>query len=140
MNVSKEKLLVVDDEEDILKLVGYNLSKEGFEVITAATGEEAIKLARSENPDLIILDLMLPGVGGLEVCKTIKSDSNTSRTSVIMLTAKSEESDIVLGLELGADDYITKPFSPKVLVARVKALLRRKKEAKQLSQDSAIQR
>ena len=125
--VNKESILVVDDEEDILELVKYNLSKEGYSVTTVTTGEKAIRIARQDSPDLVVLDLMLPGVDGLEVCKYLKNDPSTNRIPILMLTAKEEESDIVIGLELGADDYVTKPFSPKVLTARIKALLRRKK-------------
>lgn len=119
----------MDDEENILELVKYNLSKEGYEVLCVTTGEEAIKHARSEVPDMVLLDLMLPGVDGLEVCRVLKRDSKTSHIPIVMLTAKSEEADIVAGLELGADDYVTKPFSPRVLLARVKAVLRRKSTA-----------
>jgi two-component system, OmpR family, alkaline phosphatase synthesis response regulator PhoP len=122
--VAKEQILVVDDEEDLLELVRYNLSKEGYRVTCVATGEEAMKVAKSHLPDLIVLDLLLPSVDGLEVCKLLKSDPKTKHIPIVMLTAKSEESDVVSGLELGADDYITKPFSPRVLLARVKAALR----------------
>ena len=122
----KERILVVDDEEDILELVRFNLLKEGHYVICAATGERAVEIARSELPDLIVLDLMLPGMDGLEVAKFLKNDPETKDIPVIMLTAKGEESDVVTGLELGADDYVTKPFSPRILVVRVKAVLRRK--------------
>jgi two-component system phosphate regulon response regulator PhoB len=124
---AKERLLVVDDEEDILELVRYNLSKEGYDVTCAASGETALQQARRDLPDLILLDLMLPGVGGLDVCKLLKGDERTARVPIVMLTAKSEESDVVLGLEMGADDYITKPFSPRVVSARVRAVLRRKR-------------
>ena len=123
--MAKEHILVVDDEADIRELVEYNLAKEGYKVAYAATGEEALKKARAGVPDLIILDLMLPGVDGLEVCRLLKSDARTQRIPIVMLTAKGEESDIVAGLELGAADYVTKPFSPRVLVARVRAVLRR---------------
>ena len=123
--MAKEHILVVDDEADIRKLVEYNLAKEGYKVACAATGEEALKKARATGPGLIILDLMLPGVDGLEVCRLLKSDARTQRIPIVMLTAKGEESDIVAGLELGAADYVTKPFSPRVLVARVRAVLRR---------------
>ena len=122
----KEQILVVDDEEDILELVRFNLLKEGYQVICAATGEKAVEIARSELPDLVVLDLMLPGMDGLEVAKFLKNDPETQNIPIIMLTAKVEESDVVTGLELGADDYVTKPFSPRVLMARVKAALRRK--------------
>ncbi len=121
-----ERILVVDDEEDILELVRYNLVKEGYQVSGTLTGEDALKKARSEAFDLIVLDLMLPGIDGLEVTKKLKGNQKTANTPIVMLTAKGEEADIVTGLELGADDYITKPFSPRVLVARVRAALRRK--------------
>ena len=124
--MTKERILVVEDEEDILELVRFNLSREGYSVMGAASGEEAWKLASSEFPDLIVLDLMLPGMDGLEVTKMIKNDPRTRDIPIIMLTAKGEESDIVTGLEVGADDYITKPFSPRILVARVRSVLRRK--------------
>jgi two-component system phosphate regulon response regulator PhoB len=124
---AKERILVVDDEEDILELVRYNLAKEGYEVACAASGEAALQQARADLPDLILLDLMLPGVGGLDVCRLLKGDERTARIPIVMLTAKTEEADIVLGLEMGADDYITKPFSPRVVSARVKAVLRRKR-------------
>jgi two-component system, OmpR family, alkaline phosphatase synthesis response regulator PhoP len=123
--MTKEKILVVDDEEDILELVRYNLSREGYKILCATSGEDGLKAARSEKPDLIVLDLMLPGVDGLGVTKRLKGDDATKKIPVVMLTAKGEESDIVTGLELGAEDYITKPFSTKVLVARVRAALRR---------------
>jgi len=123
--MTKEKILVVDDEEDILELVRYNLSREGYKIICASSGEEGLKTAKSENPDLIVLDLMLPGVDGLDVTRRLKGDDTTRKIPIVMLTAKGEESDIVTGLELGAEDYITKPFSTKVLVARVRAVLRR---------------
>jgi two-component system phosphate regulon response regulator PhoB len=122
----KERILVVDDEKDILELVRYNLVKEGYQVTGTLTGEDALKRARSEVYDLIVLDLMLPGIDGLEVTKKLKGSQKTESTPIVMLTAKGEEADIVTGLELGADDYITKPFSPRVLVARVRAALRRK--------------
>jgi two-component system phosphate regulon response regulator PhoB len=121
-----ERILVVDDEESILELLKYNLSKEGYNVTCVAMGEEAIEVARAKLPDLLVLDLMLPGVDGLEVCKTLKNDQKTANIPIVMLTAKGEEVDIVTGLELGADDYVTKPFSPRVLLARIKAVLRRK--------------
>jgi two-component system phosphate regulon response regulator PhoB len=123
--MTKKKILVVDDEEDIIELVRYNLSREGYKVLCAASGEEGLKTARAENPDLIVLDLMLPGVDGLDVTRRLKVDDTTRKIPIVMLTAKGEESDIVTGLELGAEDYITKPFSPRVLVARVRAVLRR---------------
>ena len=124
--MSKERILVVDDEEDILELVRYNLAKEGYHVTGAITGEDALKKAGVEAFDLIVLDLMLPGIDGLEVAKKLKNNRATEQIPIVMLSAKGEEADIVTGLELGADDYITKPFSPKVLIARVRTALRRK--------------
>jgi len=123
--MANEHVLVVDDEPDILELVEYNLVKEGFVVTCVASGEAALAAARTKLPDLIVLDLMLPGVDGLEVCRRLKDESATRRTPIVMLTAKGSEADIVTGLELGAADYVTKPFSPRVLTARVKAVLRR---------------
>ena len=119
-------VLVVDDEEDLLELVRYNLTKEGYRVSCVATGDEALKVVRRQPPDLIVLDLMLPMIDGLEVCRRLKGDSKTRDIPIIMLTAKTEEADVISGLDRGADDYITKPFSPRVLAARVKSLLRRK--------------
>jgi phosphate regulon transcriptional regulator PhoB len=119
------RILIVEDEADIVELLSYNLNRQGYEVESAATGPEGLAGARKGRPDLIVLDLMLPEMDGLEVCRVLKSESSTKDIPVIMLTAKSEEVDKVLGLELGADDYITKPFSPRELVARVKAVLRR---------------
>lgn len=124
--MSKERILVVDDEEDILELVRYNLAKEGYQVTGAMTGEDAIKKIGTEAFDLIVLDLMLPGIDGLEVTKYLKNSQATTQIPIVMLSAKGEEADIVTGLELGADDYITKPFSPRVLIARVRAALRRR--------------
>ena len=124
--MAKEHILVVEDEDDIQELVRYNLAKEGYRVAQALSGEDGFKAAKSSNPDLIVLDLMLPGLDGLEICRLLKADPKTSHTPIVMLTAKGEEADVVTGLELGADDYITKPFSPKVLVARLRAVLRRK--------------
>jgi len=126
--MAKGTILVVDDEEDIQELLTLNLVREGYDVVTADTGEQALELAKAKLPALTVLDLMLPGLGGLDVCKILKNNSKTRHIPVIMLTAKSEESDIVAGLELGADDYITKPFSSKVLVARVRRILRKKED------------
>jgi len=126
--MAKEKILVVDDEEDILEMVKYNLSREGYQVDAVTTGEAAVAKAHKIQPHLIILDLMLPGLDGFEVCKLLKNDPKTSHIAIVMLTAKGEDSDIVAGLELGAEDYITKPFSPRVLIARVRAILRRGKK------------
>lgn len=127
--MSKEDILVVEDEGDILELLRYNLTKEGYRVRAVITGEEALNAARSKPPSLVLLDLMLPGVDGLEVCRRLKSEETTRHLPVIMITAKGEESDIIVGLELGADDYVTKPFSVKVLVARIRAVLRRRDQA-----------
>ena len=122
---STKKILIVEDEKDILQLVKLYLDKEGYRTVTAATGSEGLRQVRTEKPDLVVLDLMLPEIDGLEVCKRLRSAPETAMLPIIMLTAKAEESDTVVGLELGADDYVTKPFSPKTLVARVKALFRR---------------
>jgi two-component system alkaline phosphatase synthesis response regulator PhoP len=123
--MANERILIVDDEEDVLELVRYNLDRSGFQAETASSGEEALSKARKSSPDLIILDLMLPGIDGLEVCKKLKSDVKTEHIPIVMLTAKGDESDIVTGLELGAEDYVTKPFSPKILIARVRRILHR---------------
>ena len=122
----KQSILVIDDEKDILKLLQYNLEKEGYQVFLAKTGEEGLELAKRKLPDLIVLDLMLPGIDGLEVCKLIRSQKSTSHIPILMLTAKSTETDQIVGLELGATDYITKPFSIKVVLARVKNIFRNK--------------
>ena len=121
-----KKILIVEDEEDVIELIRYNLAKEGFNCDAAYNGQEALKKAQATLPDLVLLDLMLLEVDGLEVCKRLKSSPQTEHIPIVMVTAKSDEADIITGLELGADDYITKPFSPKVLVARVRAVLRRK--------------
>jgi len=134
----KERILVVEDEEDILELVRFNLVKEGYQVTGALSGEDALKKARTEMFDLIVLDLMLPGIDGLDVAKKLKSDQKTGQVPILMLTAKGEEADIVTGLELGADDYVTKPFSPRVLVARVRAILRRKSGKPDAEQTSIL--
>lgn len=123
--MANEKILVVDDEEHIAELISYNLTSNGYKVITANNGIDAIKLAIEEKPSLILLDLMIPGKDGYDVCKEVRGNSEVKNIPIIMLTAKSEELDKILGLELGADDYITKPFSVRELLARVKAVLRR---------------
>ena len=123
--MARETILIIDDEEDILELVRYNLAREGYNIRMASSGEQALRMIRQELPDLVLLDLMLPNIDGLEVCKRMKSDPDTAGVPVVMLTAKGAEADIVTGLELGATDYITKPFSPRILTARVKAVLRR---------------
>lgn len=122
----RETILVVDDEEDILELVDHTLSRGGFKVIRAMAGEEALDILRKEKPSAVLLDLMLPGMDGLTVARLIKGDQMTRNIPIIMLTARGEEPDIVIGLEIGADDYVTKPFSPRVLLARIKAVLRRR--------------
>ena len=127
--MARERVLVVDDERDILELVKYNLDREGYHVTVVATGEDALAAARTKTPDIVVLDLMLPGVDGLEVCRRLKGDPKTRNIPIVMLTAKGDEADVVTGLELGASDYVTKPFSPRVLTARIRAVLRRGGEA-----------
>jgi phosphate regulon transcriptional regulator PhoB len=121
----RQKILVVDDEHDIIELLSYNLIREGFDVATAADGEEALKKIREDLFDLIVLDLMLPGIQGMELCRILRNDPKTKNVPIIMLTAKTDEVDKILGLEMGADDYLTKPFSVRELIARIKAVLRR---------------
>jgi two-component system alkaline phosphatase synthesis response regulator PhoP len=125
----KRRILVVDDEKDLVDLITYNLGRNGFEVLTAYNGNEALDVAQRETPDLIVLDLMLPGVDGTEVARRLKGDSRTVGIPIVMLTAKGEETDVVVGLTLGADDYVTKPFSMKILLARISAVLRRAEQA-----------
>ncbi|MEK7477617.1 MAG: response regulator [Candidatus Coatesbacteria bacterium] len=119
------RIVVIEDEADILEVIRYNLAREGYKVITSRDGEEGLAVVRTEAPDLLLLDLMLPGLDGIEICRRLKEDPVTKPIPIVMVTAKGEESDIVLGLGVGADDYVTKPFSPKELLARVKAVLRR---------------
>ena len=135
--MARTRLLVVDDEPDILELVQYNLRKAQYDVVCVASGEEALAQVRSAPPDLIVLDLMLPGVDGLEVCKALKRDTRTAAIPIVILTARGEEADIVAGLELGADDYLTKPFSSRVLLARIRAVLRRH-HAEPVAEDAVI--
>jgi len=123
--MNRKTILVIDDERDLIELVSYNLDKEGFDVICATDGDSGLEIAGKHRPALVVLDLMMPGKDGLEICRQLRGDPRTARLPVIMLTAKATEADRVVGLELGADDYITKPFSPRELVARVKAVLRR---------------
>ncbi|MHB8837138.1 MAG: response regulator transcription factor [Candidatus Methylomirabilia bacterium] len=137
---AREKILVVEDEEDILELISYNLNREGYRVSTATTGEEGLRLAMRDKPDLIVLDLMLPGIDGIEVCRRLKADPQIRYIPVVMVTAKGEEADVVTGLELGADDYLTKPFSPKVLVARLRAVIRRREQESVKDAKEPIQR
>ena len=122
---AKAKIIVVEDEADILDVIEYNLTREGYKVLGFRDGEQGLEAIRGEDPQLVLLDLMLPGMDGIEICKKVKEDPVTRDVPVIMITAKTEESDVVLGLGVGADDYVSKPFSPKELVARVKAVLRR---------------
>lgn len=126
--MAKERVLIVEDEKDIADLLEINLSKEGYEVHVAASGEDGLARAGELMPDIVLLDLMLPGIDGMEVCANLKQNDKTRHIPVIMLTAKADESDIVSGLEVGADDYITKPFSTKVLIAHIRALVRRLKQ------------
>ena len=135
----KEKILVVDDEKDILELIDYNLSKNGYRVKTVTSGEDALELIKENDYDLIILDLMLPGVDGFDICKIIKSDKQKANIPIVMVTAKADEADKVAGLEIGADHYVTKPFSPRELLAIVKATLRRK-PARQEEEKPVIER
>jgi len=127
--MTREHIVIVEDEEDILELLRYHLAREGYSVSTAANGEQALKIISQKMPALVLLDLMLPGLNGLELCRSLKKDPRTAVIPIMMVTAKNEESDVVIGLELGADDYIMKPFSMKVLVARVHAILRRRKQS-----------
>lgn len=121
----RKKILIIDDEADIVEFVEYNLKREQFDTCSAADGLAAVRAARNEQPDLILLDLMLPGIDGLEVCRQIKLSTETEHIPIIMLTAKDDEADIVTGLEMGADDYVPKPFSMRLLLARIRAVLRR---------------
>jgi two-component system alkaline phosphatase synthesis response regulator PhoP len=123
--MNKATILIIDDEKDLIEMVRYNLDKDGYDVISATDGQTGLEIAQRHKLDLIVLDLMMPGIDGLEVCRRLRSDPRTGRIPLIMLTAKATEADRIVGLELGADDYITKPFSPRELVARVKAILRR---------------
>ena len=123
--MKKPKIVVIEDEVDILEVINYNLSKEGFDVCSALDGEEGFALIKKEVPDLVLLDLMLPGLDGIEICRKLKTDYSTRSIPIIMVTAKGEESDIVLGLGMGADDYMVKPFRPRELMARIRSVLRR---------------
>lgn len=123
--MKKSKIVVIEDEVDILEVINYNLSKEGFDVCSALDGEEGLALVKKEVPDLVLLDLMLPGLDGIEICRKLKTDYSTRSIPIIMVTAKGEESDIVLGLGMGADDYMVKPFRPRELIARIRSVLRR---------------
>src|SRR5574344_462985 len=131
-------ILIVDDEEPIRELIRYNVERNGYASLTAANGKEALDYARNKNPDCIILDLMLPDMSGLDICRILKNDDSTTAIPIIMVTAKTEDSDIVTGLELGAEDYVTKPFSPRVLTARIQSVLRRKSSVQQTSSSDEI--
>ena len=120
-----EKILIVEDDPDIAEMISYNLGKEGYSIVLTDNGEDAVARAQKEHPAIIILDLMLPGMDGMEVCRTLKQADETRHMPIIMLSARSQETDKVVGLELGADDYVTKPFSPRELIARIRAVLRR---------------
>lgn len=138
MMVEKKSVLVVEDEEDILALLQFNLIKAGYEVDCATDGEEGLQKIAEKQPDLLLLDLMLPGIGGLEICRQVRSEEKTAKLPIIMLTARGEEADVVQGLELGADDYMTKPFSIKVLLARIQTVLRRNSEGKTFDANEEI--
>lgn len=124
--MQREQIVVIEDEADILEVIEYNLSREGYRVHSTRNGEDGLQVVKTEDPELVLLDLMLPGLDGIEVCRRLKGDPRTRPIPIIMVTARGEESDIVLGLGIGADDYVTKPFSPRELMARVKAVLRRR--------------
>ena len=133
--ITNNKILIIEDDKDIRDLISFNLSKNGYKTILSRDGEKGIEKAKIEKPDLVLLDLMLPGIHGLDVCKILKTDSSLNKLSIIMLTALGQEEDIIKGLEAGADDYITKPFSFKILFARIKSVLRRKKTKESSNKD-----
>ncbi|MFH2048459.1 MAG: response regulator transcription factor [bacterium] len=126
--MGNKKILIIEDETDIVEFVTFNLIRDGFDVISANTGEDGLKKAQAEIPDLILLDIMLPGLNGLDVCRALKNKEQTQHIPIVMLTARNEDVDIITGLEIGAIDYVTKPFSPKVLIARIRAILRHDEE------------
>jgi DNA-binding response OmpR family regulator len=138
VKLNHKHIFVIEDEKDILDVLEYNLKREGFRVSTSSDGKEALKMVRKDKPDLVLLDIMLPEIDGLEICRILKSESSTHTIPIIMVTAKEEESDIVLGLGLGADDYVTKPFSSKELIARIKAMFRRSNGKDETSSSSVI--
>jgi len=137
--LKRQKILVVEDEPDLLEILEYNLTREGFRVLTARDGEAGLKQARAELPDALILDLMLPGMDGLEICRRLRADDVTRALPIVMVTAKGEEADVVVGLGLGADDYVAKPFSPRELIARLRAVLRRTQAAPAASSGDRIE-
>lgn len=134
----KESILVVEDEDDIAELIRYNLEAENYQVMVASSGEKGVEAARRILPNLVLLDLMLPAMSGLEVCRTLKSDPATASIPIVMVTARGEESDVIAGLELGAEDYVTKPFGIRVLLARVRAALRRRRTARLPAEDEVL--
>ena len=136
--MARETILIVDDEEDIVELIAINLMREGYRTLMAHSGERALELIASENPDLVVLDLMLPGVDGIEVTRRLRGELATERLPILMLTAKGEESDVVKGLDEGADDYVTKPFSPKILIARIRTLLRRSLAPDEMTEEESL--
>jgi len=136
--MANEQVLVVEDEEDIQELLYYNLTKDGFRIKGALSGEEALSKTETFEPDIVLLDIMLPGINGLEVCRELRMNEKTRSTPIIMLTARGEEADVITGLEIGADDYIVKPFSPRVLTSRMRAVLRRRNKRAQKSQEDII--
>ncbi len=138
--MTREHILVVDDERDIIELLTYNLAREGYRVSAVTTGEEALARVRADPPDLVVLDLMLPGMNGLDVCRILAGDERTAGVPILMLTARGEDADIVAGLELGAHDYVVKPFSPRVLLARIRALLRRSEPAPAGEENAVLRR
>jgi len=133
--MEKKRILIVDDEPDITELIAYNLKKEGYETIITLTGDEVLPVIEKEKPHLVLLDLMLPGMDGLEICRLLKKNPTTERIPIIMVTAKGETTDRIVGLELGADDYLTKPFHVKELVARIKAVFRRVEREREETKD-----
>lgn len=138
--MAREKILIIEDEPEIRELLRYNLRKAGYLTLEAGSGEEGLRIARAERPAVVLLDIMLPGMDGMDACRAIKADANLRKTPVVMLTAKGEEADVVSGLEVGADDYITKPFSPRVVMARIKAVLRRGTEEGEAGEAEAVVR
>ena len=136
--MKQKHIIVIEDEKDILDVLEYNLKREGFRVSTSSDGKAGLNMVRQDKPDLVLLDIMLPEIDGLEICRILKNESSTRAIPIIMVTAKEEESDVVLGLGLGADDYVTKPFSPKELIARIKAMLRRSNETDKTGSSSVI--
>lgn len=137
--MANETVLIIEDEEDIVELIKYNLKKLGYQVLQANTGEQGLNVLQTKIPDLILLDLMLPGVSGLEVCKILRANPKTQSVPIIMVSAKGSEADVVTGFELGADDYVAKPFSPKILAARVEAVLRRRRDTSKVRSSEELE-